>query len=212
MLPIVHSFEQAILAFDRPAAQVLMAKGVAQSGAFPFVEAVVVPALEHIGQQWEKGDLALSQVYMSGKICEELVDAILPPASPQRTSQPSMAIALLCDYHSLGKMIIRSALRASGFELIDFGRVEVDALVDKVDEYGIRILLISVLMLPSALQVKQVCECLRRRHGKSVRIVVGGAPFRLEPMLCQEVGADATGKDSSEAIAVVNAIIKEMAS
>jgi len=204
----VQNFEQALLAFDRVASSELISQGAKQVGALSCVEQLVVPALEHIGHEWEQGNLALSQVYMSGKICEELVDAILPPASPQRIDQPAMAIALLADYHSLGKMIVRSALRASGFELQDFGRVEAEELFDQVVEQGVRILLISVLMLPSALQVKRVTERLRAA-GTGVRVVVGGAPFRLDPQLWREVGADAMGKDSAEAIAVVHRLMRE---
>ena len=45
------------------------------------MEKLVVPALERIGAGWEQGRVALSQVYMSGRICEELVDTLLIGAS-----------------------------------------------------------------------------------------------------------------------------------
>jgi len=64
------------------------------SSPLQFVEQVVVPALEQIGDGWESGDVALSQIYMSGRICEKLVDTILPPKDPQRKYQPKMAITI----------------------------------------------------------------------------------------------------------------------
>lgn len=202
-------FEKALLDIDRISAQKLIARACMSSDAVTFVEQVTVPVLEKIGDDWEKGRIALSQVYMSGRICEELIDTILPAENPQRKSQPKMAIAVLNDYHSLGKTILYSSLRASGFELLDFGRVDVEQLVQKVLNNNIRILLISVLMFPSALQVKDVCRLLKEQ-GNGARVVVGGAPFRFDTQLWQDVGADATGENIADALRIIQNIMEEM--
>jgi monomethylamine corrinoid protein len=137
---------------------------------------------------------------MSGVICEQIIDTILPPSSPVRKDQPKMAIAVFEDYHLLGKRIIYSVLRASGFELIDLGGgLDAGRLTELVRKEKIKILLLSVLMLPSALRIKELKE---RLSGTGV-IVVGGAPFRLDEELWKEVGADFFGKDYSEAIDIV---------
>ncbi len=209
MTDLAQSFEQALLAFDRISAKEILAHGSGNNTPFQLIEQVVIPSLEKIGQDWQEGSVALSQVYMSGRICEELVDSFLPSASPDRIHQPRMAIAILEDYHSLGKMIIYSALRASGFELGDWGRVDVDELVHKVKTSDTKILLISALMLPSALRVKDVRKRLKQ-EGLNVKVVVGGAPFRFDNKLWQEVGADAMGTDTSEAIEAVHNMIKEL--
>ena len=47
--------------------------------------------LERIGNLWEKGHCALSQVYMSRRICEELVDALLGPAETAKLTTPVAA-------------------------------------------------------------------------------------------------------------------------
>jgi PAS domain S-box-containing protein len=86
---------------------------------------LVVPALEQMGSAWQDGSVALSQVYMAGRFCEELVERVLPPSDPDRKHQPRSAIVLLNDYHMLGKRIVYSVMRASGFELFDYGRMDV---------------------------------------------------------------------------------------
>jgi methanogenic corrinoid protein MtbC1 len=119
-----------------------------------------------------------------------------------------MAIAVIEDYHMLGKRIIYTVLRASGFELLDYGHgINTDDLADRVIEDKIEILLISALMLPAALKVKELREKLNKLNC-NVKIVVGGAPFRFDNKLWQEVGSDATGKDSSEAIKIITDLIK----
>jgi methanogenic corrinoid protein MtbC1 len=146
---------------------------------------------------------------MSGRFCEELVDKVLPPSDPDRKHQPRSAIVVLNDYHMLGKRIVYSLMRASGFELFDYGHMDVDALVERAIADRIRVLLISVLILPSALKVREVCERLKAA-GAPVKVVVGGAPFQFDPQLWREVGADAMGLSAAEAITIVEAWMGEM--
>ena len=201
-LPTASEFEQALLSLDRLAARNMLLESGGSETPLQLVERLVVPALERIGAGWEQGQVALSQVYMSGRICEELVDALLPHDGLGRKNRPKMAIAVLQDYHLLGKRIVYSVLRASGFELLDYGRVDTDDLVRRVRNDGVEVLLISVLMLSSALRVKDVQTRLKSL-GSEVKIVVGGAPFRLDDQLWKEVGADAMGREASEAVDII---------
>ena len=198
----VEEFKKALLSLDRLEIKNVIEQAGRDHTPLQCVEGLVLPALTQIGDGWEQGSIALSQVYMSGRICEELVDTILPPADPKRIDQPQMAITTLNDYHMLGKRIIYSALRASGFELLDYGRCMADELVRKVAQDRVKILLVSVLMLPSALRVKDLKERLSR-SGLNVKVVVGGAPFRLDKDLWKEVGADATGESVSDAVKIL---------
>lgn len=203
------AFREALETLDRIGAESVAKQALSKLTPLQVVDQVVVPALEQIGLAWEKGDVALSQVYMSGRICEELVEQVLPPSDPDRKHQPRSAIVVLCDYHMLGKRIVYSQMRASGFELFDYGRMDVDELVERALADKIRVLLISVLMLPSALKVKQVCTRLREA-GAPIRIAVGGAPFLFDDRLCQEVGADAMGRNAAEAVTLVEGWMREM--
>jgi methanogenic corrinoid protein MtbC1 len=198
MIEDIEKLKEALVSLDRLAAQQLLEELAGNDHPLQIIEKVVVLALEQIGEEWFKGNIALSQVYMAGRICEQLVDRILPPEAPDRKDQPSMAICVLSDHHGLGKSIVYSLLRASGFELVDFGFIEEDELVQRVEDEKIAILLISVLMLPSALKVASVREKLTAK-GVDVKIVVGGAPFRFDEQLWKEVGADAMCTNASDA-------------
>jgi methanogenic corrinoid protein MtbC1 len=188
---------------DRLAAQRVLAT-VPEHGPFSAVDTLVVPTLEKIGRDWETGRVALSQVYMSGRICEELLDSLLPAGSEDGTEQrPKVAITLLQDYHLLGKRIVRSMLRAHGVTIRDFGRTDVDELVARVREERIEILLISTLMLASALRVEDVVGGLKTGDS-AVKVAVGGAPFRFDEQLWREVGADACGRTASDALRIVD--------
>jgi len=202
------AFEQALLSLDRLSANTILREASEADSPIKAVEQLVVPALERIGNGWENGSVALSQVYMSGRICEELVDEILPPGDPQRIDQPKIAIATLEDYHVLGKRIVFATLRASGLELLDFGHgMSAESLAKRSAEERVQVLLISTLMLRSALQVKEVVRLLRA-SGSETRVVVGGAPFSFDEDLWKAVGADAMCHYASEAIDAIARVME----
>ncbi len=209
MAKLEEAFEQALLSLNRLEAKRIAEESSGALSPIEFVETVVARSLDSIGREWEKGDVALSQVYMSGRICEEIVEALLPPGNPQRKDQPAMAIAVLDDYHMLGKRIVYSALRAGGFDLHDYGRVTVDQAIQRTKDDNIKILLISVLMLNSALHVRNLVAEMREA-GLHTKVVVGGAPFIFDTNLWKEVHADAMGHRASEAIEIVRAMERGM--
>jgi methanogenic corrinoid protein MtbC1 len=203
----IDGLERALLALDRVTFQRLFHETDATLSPVARVEQLIVPVLERIGAGWEEGSVSLAQVYMSGRICEEMVDVVLPPTDSSRTDQPPMAIAVLEDYHFLGKRLVYSALRASGYSLLNYSRCETDELVQRVIADNIRILLISTLMLPSALRVRDVRAGLQAA-GHEVTIIVGGAPFRFDDQLWREVGADATGASAGDAVRLLEQLVR----
>lgn len=197
-----RELRDALDALDRARAEAIVQDCLRDAPPVGVVEGLVVPVLVSLGEDWSAGRAALSQVYLSGRICEELVDRILPPLSSERRGGPRQAIVVLDDYHLLGKRIVLSVMRASGFDVLDLGRMEVSPLVERVVDEGVEILLVSALMLPSALRVRTLRAALDALH-RRVRIAVGGAPFLLDPELWREVGADAMGRNAADAVTIV---------
>lgn len=201
--PLFEEFRQALESFDRTLAEQLFGQALAMGSPLEMVETLIVPVLERIGGDWESGRVALSQIYMSGRICESLVSRAFPVDAPEMNeSQPRRAIVVLHDYHMMGKRIVHSMLRASGIRLLDYGRMSVEEVVERVIADRLDELLVSVLMLPSALKVKALRHALRER-GVQLRILVGGAPFLFDPELWREVEADAMGRSAADGIRVL---------
>ena len=161
-----------------------------------IAENIIHPTLEEIGKQWENGFITLSQVYMAGKITENLITNLFP--IKESNIKPTIAIATLEDYHLLGKRIVLSICRSAGFIIKDYGQSSLEDLVENVKKDNIKILLISVLMLRSALLVKEL-----KKQIPGITIIVGGAPFRIDKNLYKEVGADYYGNNASDAIKIL---------
>ncbi len=206
---LAQQMERALLSVDQLAAEQVV-DSLREARPLEIVEGVIVPAMEAVGSGWEEGSVALSQVYMSARICEKLVDTITLSHEALRKPQPNMAIVVLEDYHMLGKRIIHSVMRGAGYAVDDLGRKDADSLVDAIEEQKIEIILISTLMLRSALRVGYLKESLDKR-GLNTTIIVGGAPFRFDSNLWKEVGADATATGASGLLPLINQLVRTAA-
>ncbi len=200
---ITEHFKEALLSSDEEAARRIMYESKQHYTSLQFIENVVVNILDHIGDDWEKGEYALSQVYMSGKICERLVDSLLVDHSVLHKAKPKMAIVLFNDYHALGKRIVLAHLKAGGYKVTDYGRMDTEELIERACKEQIELLFVSVLMLSSALRIKEVVQQIHQRC-PGLKIAVGGAPFRLNSGLWQEVGADFVGFTAVDALSIAS--------
>ena len=199
--------EAALLDLDLEALRSVVAENLAMAPKLGVFETLVAPALERIGRAWEEGDLALAQVYMASRLVERLVEEHLVSGELAHRSQPLIAMAVLEDHHILGKRLVLASLHMGGWAVADWGVVsDPVALAERAHAEGLGILLISTLMDRSARRVAEVVGTLRAL-GASTRVVGGGAPFRLYPELCREVGADATTAEASAVPALLERLV-----
>lgn len=192
---LLAAIEQALLAVDRNA----VSAAVESWGRGPAaaLDDLLVPALDGVGAAWEAGAASLSQVYMAGRIVEDLAAALAPAARP--ASGPRVAVGVLEDRHVLGKRMVLAHLRAAGADVRDLGDgLAAAELAARAIAEGAAVVMVSTLMLRAALRVADVVAALRRA-GSPARVVVGGAPFRLDPELWRHVGADACGRTAGDA-------------
>jgi methanogenic corrinoid protein MtbC1 len=166
-------------------------------------EEILVTVMDRIGNRWENGELALSQVYMSGVLCEEALNGKVAE-HPEECHDCGIGLVVFEDHHTLGKKMVASYLKMNGYCFTDMGiGKSIDEILEQVERCGIRILLISTLMLPAALRIKK----LREKLDPDVRIIVGGAPFRIDQELWRQVGADGFGKTASEACDAIREVL-----
>jgi len=204
-----QAFQKALLRGDRAAARAVLRDDLEGGDPVAVSEAVVVPALERIGASWETGAISLATLYLSGVLAEEVVAEVLPNIRPATGAAPSIAIVVLEDHHVLGKRLVLSALRSAGHAVEDYGHgLSPRDVVARCRAESPRVLLVSTLMLPAALKVRTLVDGLAELDPRPA-LLVGGAPFRMDPELWREVGADGTGNNSADALRLVRSALEE---
>jgi len=106
------------------------------------------------------------------------------------------------DLHDIGKNIVATLLRASGFEVIDLGfDVSPQKFVEEVERSEANILGMSALLTTTMVNMDAAIKELKNKGLRDqVKVVVGGAP--IDQDFARKIGADAAAKDAVEGVAI----------
>ncbi|MEM3489737.1 MAG: cobalamin-dependent protein [Nitrososphaerota archaeon] len=102
------------------------------------------------------------------------------------------------DMHDIGKNLIKMLLEGSGFKVIDLGRdVPLDKFVEVARKEKADIIAASTLMTIASME--DLMKILKEQGVRDqFKVLIGGAA--TDPAFAEEIGADAWGKDASEAV------------
>ncbi|MDR1252894.1 MAG: corrinoid protein [Treponema sp.] len=111
------------------------------------------------------------------------------------------------DTHDIGKNLVRIMLEASGFEILDLGRdVPPQVFVDKAEEIGAELILLSSLMTTTMDNMEEVIKILVRRGIRDkYKVAVGGGP--ISQAFADRIGADGYSKNANDAVRLCGALI-----
>ena len=205
---IVEKLFDALLTLDYESVKLILLEGIKNPESQNFnSEELLIESQKKFGELWEQGEIALSQVYMAGKICEDVIEEISPNFKPKELYSETIYTVVLEDFHILGKKMLDSILRIAGFKLKDYGfGISAESLLEKLTQDNPRLLLISTLMLNSALRVKILAAEMTKLNLRT-KIIVGGAPFNIDSDLWKKVGADGYAPTATKSIEVIKHLL-----
>lgn len=202
----IEEYEAALLSVDQFEAKNVLDSVLDANSDLKVIEEIVYTVLEKIGTMWESGEVSLAQIYMAGQITEKIMEDYFIETDEVKIDKPKMAICVLDDYHSLGKSMVISVIKSNGYLVTDYGHgLTVDEIVDRAIEDELDVLLVSTLMIASAMNIKNIRKKLDEANSM-IKLVVGGAPFRLNNNLWKEVGAYATSAHASGVIDIIKEV------
>jgi corrinoid protein of di/trimethylamine methyltransferase len=111
------------------------------------------------------------------------------------------------DTHDIGKNLVKIMLEASGFEILDLGRdVPPQVFVDKAEEIGAELILLSSLMTTTMDNMEEVIKILVRRGIRDkYKVAVGGGP--ISQAFADRIGADGYSKNANDAVRLCGALV-----
>lgn len=178
---------------------------------------VVLPALApRAAAAGEHRAMNLAQHFLTSQIAAAVTEEMLPRfrRAPETIGRIVIGNAP-GDLHVLGKRIVMGCLRAQMIECHDLGvNVPPERFVAEAVARQAPVIAISAMMVHTA---RSENGCLKVRQllkdgglENRIKIVVGGAPFRFDPQLCQRVQADAWAPDGIQAVQVITKLIHEV--
>jgi 5-methyltetrahydrofolate--homocysteine methyltransferase len=164
-------------------------------------------AMSAIGERFEKKEYFLSELIMSAEVFNQAMELIVPRLEAGGTGEKKGKVVIGTvqgDIHYIGKNIVVSLLRCEGYDVYDLGEdVKPEAFVQKLEETGARILGLSALLTVAFESMKETIDRVEEAGlREQVKIMIGGAP--VDEAVVDYCGADAYGKDATEAVRLAN--------
>jgi methylmalonyl-CoA mutase cobalamin-binding domain/chain len=204
---------KAMIETDREGAAVLIDQ-IIQQGMPPdqVIKDILGPVLVRIGILWGKESVSLAQTFVAAKISEDVLLRCMPEVDESVPHECPVVIGNIeDDFHSLGRRIVATFLRAAGWEVYDLGNdVMAEEFVDKAIEVQAAVVGVSAMMQTTALNIRKVRSLIDERGLQDrLKLAVGGAVFNWRPDLVAEVGADGTAENAAEADALLRRLQSE---
>ena len=167
-----------------------------------IINGELVPALDVVGQGFEKGTMFLPQLLMSAEAAKAGFEAIRQYVQSHGEAQEKKATIVIAtvkgDIHDIGKNIVKVLLENYGYEVIDLGKdVPPEKIVETVVDKHAPLVGLSALMTTTVVNME---ESIKELHKEApwCKIMVGGAVLTQE--YADMIGADFYGKDAMQSV------------
>jgi 5-methyltetrahydrofolate--homocysteine methyltransferase len=164
--------------------------------------------MDEVGRLYESGDYLIPDMLAAAECVSEAMDMLEPHLVKEDVkSMGRFVIATVeGDLHDIGKNIVATLLRGSGFEVHDLGTgIPSDKIVSAVEETNAQYVGLSALLTTTMGRMPEIIEKLKERGlREKVKVFIGGAPVSAE--FAEKIGADFYCEDAFEAVEKLNRI------
>lgn len=167
-----------------------------------LVNDFLIPALDNVGQGFEKGTIFLPQMLQAATAAQAGFDVIktrLAESDKESVSLGEVVVATVKgDIHDIGKNIVKVIMENYGYKMIDLGRdVPAEKIVETVVENNIKLVGLSALMTTTLKSMEETIAAVKAA-APDCKVMVGGAVLTED--YAEKIGADYYCKDAMKSV------------
>jgi methanogenic corrinoid protein MtbC1 len=162
--------------------------------------------MQQVGEKFAAKEFFLADLIFSAEIFQEIMNLLEPELkSGEETSYIGKVVigTVRDDVHDIGKNIVTSLLRASGFEVVDLGvNVPENEFIEAIKREQPRVVGLSGLLTIAIDEMKKTIAAIEANGlREGIKIIVGGGP--VDESVRDYVGADASCRDAVEGVRLI---------
>lgn len=170
--------------------------------ALDIINEELIPALNNVGEGFEKGTVFLPQLLMSAESAKSAFAVLKERMDQSGEVQEKKGKVILAtvkgDIHDIGKNIVKVLLENYSFDVIDLGKdVPPEKVVETVLEQDVHLVGLSALMTTTVVSMEETIRQLREKAPDCL-VMVGGAVLNQD--YADMIGADFYGKDAMQSV------------
>ena len=173
----------------------LTEKELINNDAMDIINEVLIPSLNEVGDDYEKGKIFLPQLLKSADATKIAFEALQTKFVTKETKKgPILLLTVKGDVHDIGKNIVKIITESFGYKVIDLGKdVCYEDVVNGYNKYKPKAIGLSALMTTTVVSMKETINILKKIDNMCP-IFVGGAVLCEE--IAKEINADYYTKDA----------------
>ena len=194
------TLEKAILKGLKGDARELTKNLLLDKKPLEIVNEYIIPALDKVGADYEKGKIFLPQLLMSAETATVAFDVVKEGmVGDSEANKGDIILATVKgDIHDIGKNIVKTILENYGYGVYDLGKdVSPESVLECAEKTGAAIIGLSALMTTTVPSMEATIKLVKSKL-PNVKFMVGGAVLNEE--YAQMIGADNYSKDAMEAV------------
>ena len=164
-----------------------------------IINSELIPALNRVGEGFEKGTVFLPQLLMSAEAAKSAFAVLKDRMDQSGEVQEKIGTVVLATVKGdIGKNIVKVLLENYSFDVIDLGKdVPPEQIVETVLSKNVRLVGLSALMTTTVVSMEETIKQLREK-APGCRVMVGGAVLNQD--YADMIGADFYGKDAMQSV------------
>ena len=165
-----------------------------------IVNEMIIPALNKVGEGFEKNTVFLPQLLMSAEAAKGAFSAVKEAMNDEKEKSENKIVLATVegDIHDIGKNIVKVLLENYGFDVIDLGKdVKPQEILEAVSKYNITLCGLSALMTTTVTAMEETIKLLNEK-APQCKVFVGGAVLNKE--YADMINASHYCKDAMEAV------------
>ncbi len=203
--PVRDPLIDAIIRGRKEAVMKLIREKLKEENPLYVSQEVLGKAMEEIGKLYANGSIYLPHLVMAAETVQPVFDYLNALFEGGTKKLGKIVFATVYgDVHDIGKKIVASLLRSSGFEVYDIGKnVPASKIIEECIAHKPDILALSAMMTTTVGQVKEIADLLKAKK-ISIPIIAGGAS--MNEQLAERFGVK-YAKDAIQALELCKEII-----
>ena len=180
---------------------------LAQKQPLEIINGEMIPALDYVGNGFEKHTLFLPQLLMSAEAAKAAFNVIRDKMAAEGGSQSNGVKVVLAtvkgDIHDIGKNIVKVLFENYGYQVIDLGKdVSPEKIVEAAVKHNAAVVGLSALMTTTVGAMEETIKALRKAG--SFKIICGGAVLTQD--YADSIGADFYAPNAVSAVNYANSL------
>lgn len=190
---------QAVEQLDATALESALAAAAVALSTQVMLEEVIVPLLEHIGEQCRQGRTRISNEHMASAAIRTFLGPLVMSANMADTGPGMVVTTPAGQWHELGALMVAVTASAAGWRTIYLGpNMPAEEIAFAATQNDVAIVALSIACLTDERKLTAELRKLRRYLPEDVQLWVGGWGTRNYQEILASIGA--TWLDSLEAL------------